>query len=327
MSITRSLVRGVGGYLPERILTNDELAKTVDTTNEWIVQRTGIEQRHVAAQGEFTSDLASKAGQQAMDAAGMTIDDIDMIIVATTTPDMTFPATAAVVQQKLGMTHGMAFDLQAVCSGFVYAMTTADMYFKGGMAKRALVIGAETATRLLDWKDRTTCVLFGDGAGAAVLEALEVENDQADQGILASRLRCDGRQWDKLYTDGGVSSTQTIGHVRMQGREVFKHAVGMISDVVEGVLHDAGYTAEQLDWFVPHQANKRIIDGAGKRVGIPPEKTIVTVHRHANTSAASVPMALNEAVRDGRIKPGHLVMLEAMGGGFTWGASLIRWTG
>jgi len=326
VTIIRSLVRGVGGYLPERILTNYELAETVDTTNEWIVQRTGIEQRYVAAKGQVTSDLAAKAALNAMDAAGVLINDIDMIIVATTTPDLTFPATAAMVQQKLGMTHGLAFDLQAVCTGFVYAMTTADQYLKGGMAKRALVIGAETFTRILDWEDRTTCVLFGDGAGAAVLEALEVENDRADQGILAARLRSDGRQWDKLYTDGGVSSTQTTGHVRMQGREVFKHAVGMISDVVEGVLNDAGYSADQLDWFIPHQANKRIIVGAGKRLGIPPEKTIVTVDKHANTSAASVPMALNEAVRDGRIKPGDLVMLEAMGGGFTWGASLIRWT-
>ena len=327
MTITRSLVRGVGGYLPERILTNDELAKQVDTTNEWIVQRTGIEQRYVAAKGEVTSDLAAKAAQSAMDAAGVAINDIDMIIVATATPDVTFPATAAIVQKKLGMKRGLAFDLQAVCTGFVYAMTTADMYFKGAMARRALVIGAETFTRILDWEDRTTCVLFGDGAGAVVLEAVEVENDDADQGILAARLRSDGRQWDKLYTDGGVSSTQTTGYVRMQGREVFKHAVGMISDVVEGVLDDAGYTADQLDWFIPHQANKRIIVSAGKRIGIPPQKTIVTVDKHANTSAASVPMALNEAVRDGRIKPGDLVMLEAMGGGFTWGASLIRWTG
>jgi len=327
VTIIRSLVRGVGGYLPERILTNDELAKQVDTTNEWIVQRTGIEQRYVAATGEVTSDLAAKAALSAMDAAGVTINDIDMIIVATTTPDLTFPATAAMVQQKLGMTHGLAFDLQAVCSGFVYAITTADQYLKGGMAKRALVIGAETFTRILDWKDRTTCVLFGDGAGALVLEAVDLENNRADQGILAARLRSDGRHWDKLYTDGGVSSSQTTGHVRMQGREVFKHAVSMISDVVEGVLDDAGYNADQLDWFIPHQANKRIIVGAGKRIGIPPEKTIVTVDKHANTSAASVPMALNEAVRDGRIKPGDLVMLEAMGGGFTWGASLIRWTG
>ncbi len=327
MTIIRSLVRGVGGYLPERILTNAELAKQVDTTNEWIVQRTGIEQRYVAATEEVTSDLAAKAALSAMAAAGVTINDIDMIIVATTTPDLTFPATAAMVQQKLGMTHGMAFDLQAVCSGFVYAITTADQYLKGGMAKRALVIGAETFTRILDWKDRTTCVLFGDGAGALVLEAVELKKDQADQGILAARLRSDGRHWDKLYTDGGVSSSQTTGHVRMQGREVFKHAVSMISDVVEGVLDDAGYSADQLNWFIPHQANKRIIVSAGKRIGIPPEKTIVTVDKHANTSAASVPMALNEAVRDGRIKPGDLVMLEAMGGGFTWGASLIRWTG
>lgn len=326
MTIIRTLVRGVGGYLPERILTNQELEKTVDTTHEWIVQRTGIEQRHVAAEGEYTSDLATKAAERALASAKLTIADIDLIIVATTTPDYTFPATAALVQQKLGMSHGFAFDLQAVCSGFVYAMATADAHLKNGMGKRALVIGAETATRLLDWNDRTTCVLFGDGAGAVVVEAIEVDESDADQGILASRLRSDGSHWKKLYCDGGVSTTGKTGHVRMEGKEVFRHAVGMITDVVDGVLEDAGYTADQLDWFVPHQANRRIIDGAGKKVGIPPEKVIITVNRHANTSAASVPMALNEAVQDGRIKPGDLVMLEAMGGGFTWGASLIRWT-
>ncbi len=325
MTITRTIVRGVGGYLPERVLTNKELEKTVDTTHEWIVQRTGIEQRHIAAEGEFTSDLAARAGQRALEDAGMDIADIDLIIVATTTPDLTFPATAALVQQKMGMKQGYAFDLQAVCSGFVYAIATADSHLKNGLARRALVIGAETASRLLDWKDRTTCVLFGDGAGAVVVEAREVDEDKADIGILASRLRSDGNQWDKLHTTGGVSTTQSIGSVRMQGREVFKHAVGMISDVVDGVLEDAGYTADQLDWFVPHQANRRIIDGAGKKVGIPPEKVVITVDRHANTSAASVPMALNEAVRDGRIKAGDLVMLEAMGGGFTWGACLLRW--
>lgn len=326
MTIIRTLVRGVGGYLPERILTNQELEKTVDTTHEWIVQRTGIEQRHIAAEGEFTSDLATKAATRALVSANLTIADIDFIIVATTTPDHTFPATAALVQQKLGMSHGFAFDLQAVCSGFVYAMATADAHLKNGMGKRALVIGAETASRLLDWNDRTTCVLFGDGAGAVVVEAVEVDDADADQGILASRLRSDGNHWEKLYCDGGVSTTGKTGHVRMEGKEVFRHAVGMITDVIDGVLEDAGYTADQLDWFVPHQANRRIIDGAGKKVGIPPEKVIVTVNRHANTSAASVPMALNEAVQDGRIKKGDLVMLEAMGGGFTWGASLIRWT-
>lgn len=327
MTITRTLVRGVGGYLPERVLTNKELESKIDTTHEWIVQRTGIEQRHVAAEGQYTSDLAAKAAQRALDSANMTIADIDLIILATTTPDLTFPATAAIVQQKLGMKHGVAFDLQAVCSGFVYAITMADSYLKNSLGKRALVIGAETTTRLLDWEDRTTCVLFGDGAGAVVVEAVELADDDADQGILASRLRSDGNQWDKLHTDGGVSTTGTTGYIRMQGREVFKHAVGMITDVVKGVLDDAGYTAKDLDWFVPHQANRRIIDGAGKKAGIDPKKVVITVDKHANTSAASVPMALNEAVKDGRIKPGDLVMLEAMGGGFTWGASLIRWTG
>jgi len=327
VTITRTLVRGVGGYLPERVLTNKELESKIDTTHEWIVQRTGIEQRHVAAEGQYTSDLAAKAAQRALDSANMTIADIDLIILATTTPDLTFPATAAIVQQKLGMKHGVAFDLQAVCSGFVYAITMADSYLKNSLGKRALVIGAETTTRLLDWEDRTTCVLFGDGAGAVVVEAVELADDDADQGILASRLRSDGNQWDKLHTDGGVSTTGTTGYIRMQGREVFKHAVGMITDVVKGVLDDAGYTAKDLDWFVPHQANRRIIDGAGKKAGIDPKKVVITVDKHANTSAASVPMALNEAVKDGRIKPGDLVMLEAMGGGFTWGASLIRWTG
>ncbi len=321
MTSLKSIVRGTGSYLPERLLTNDDLAKMVDTSDEWIVQRTGIRQRHVAAEGEFTSDLAVKAAREALDDAGFDISDIDLIIVATTTPDMTFPATATLVQQKMGMHHGLAFDLQAVCSGFVFAVATADNYIKSGMAKRALVIGAETFSRILDWTDRTTCVLFGDGAGAIVLEGVE----GGEEGILASSLRSDGAHWQKLYVDGGVSSTQTTGHVHMEGREVFKHAVGMISDVVENVLESAGYTCEDLDWFIPHQANKRIIDAAGRKLGIPAEKTIVTVDRHANTSAASVPLALREAVRDGRVNKGDLVMIEAMGGGFTWGASLIRW--
>ena len=323
MTDKRSIVRSVGAYLPARVLTNDELARTVDTSDEWIVQRTGIRQRHIAAEGENTSDLATAAGRRALENAGITPEDIDLIIVATTTPDMTFPATAAVVQQKLGMHHGAAFDIQAVCSGFVYAVATADSYLKNGLAKRVLVVGAETTSRILDWSDRTTCVLFGDGAGAAVLE-LGKETGQ-ERGILATSLRSDGHFWNKLYTDGGPSSTKSIGHVRMEGREVFKHAVGMISDVVTNVFEATGYGVDDLDWFVPHQANKRIIDASGVKLGIPADKIVLTVDRHANTSAASVPLALNTAVSDGRIKRGDLVMIEAMGGGFTWGASLIRW--
>ena len=323
MSELRSIVRGVGGYLPERVMTNDEMSKIVDTSDEWIQQRTGIKQRHIAAEGELTSDLAVAAARKALDAAGLGIEGIDLVIVATTTPDMTFPATAAIVQQKLGMHHGAAFDLQAVCSGFVYAVATADSQLKNGLGKRALVIGAETSSRILDWTDRTTCVLFGDGAGAMVLEL--AEKDAEDRGILASSLRSDGHHWNKLYTDGGPSSTMSIGHIRMEGKEVFKHAVGNITDVVRNVFEKTGTTVDDLDWFVPHQANKRIIDGAGGKLGIPPEKVVLTVDRHANTSAASVPLALSVAVEDGRIKKGDLVMLEAMGGGFTWGASLIRW--
>ena len=321
MKNMNSVVTGVGSYLPRRILTNNELAGKVDTDDEWIVQRTGIRQRYIAAAGEFTSDLATCAAREALKSAGRAIADIDLIIVATTTPDKTFPATATLVQQKLGMKHGAAFDLQAVCSGFVFGVATADSYIKNGLAKRALVIGAETFSRLLDWEDRTTCVLFGDGAGAIVLEA----SDDTKRGVLASALRSDGSHWDKLYVDGGVSETQSTGHVRMAGREVFKHAVGMISDVVEMSLETAGYQTSDIDWLVPHQANKRIIDAAGKKLGVPPEKVVITVDKHANTSAASVPLALSVAVADGRIKQGDLVMLEAMGGGFTWGASLIRW--
>ncbi|MCF1742295.1 ketoacyl-ACP synthase III [Methyloterrigena soli] len=302
-------------------MTNDEMSKLVDTSDEWIQQRTGIKQRHIAAEGELTSDLAVAAAKRALEAAELTIDGIDLVIVATTTPDMTFPATAAVVQQKLGMHHGAAFDLQAVCSGFVYAVATADSQLKNGLGKRALVIGAETSSRILDWTDRTTCVLFGDGAGAMVLEL----GEDGDRGVLASSLRSDGHHWSKLYTDGGPSSTMSIGHIRMEGKEVFKHAVGNITDVVRDVFDKTGTTVDDLDWFIPHQANKRIIDGAGVKLGIPPEKVVLTVDHHANTSAASVPLALSVAAEDGRIKKGDLVMLEAMGGGFTWGASLIRW--
>ena len=325
MTKTRTLIRGVGGYLPEKILTNAELATMVDTSDEWIQQRVGIKERHIAAEGQFTSDLAVEAARKAMAAAGVTPDDIDLIVVATTTPDYTFPAAATLVQMKLGMHHGMAFDIQAVCSGFVYAVATADSYIKNGLATRALVIGAETFSRLLDWTDRTTCVLFGDGAGAAVLEKIELEDDAPERGVLASALRSDGRHWDKLYVDGGPSTTGTTGHVHMQGPEVFRHAVGKITDVVYATLAKTGYTVDDLDWFVPHQANRRIIEGAGNKLGLPPEKVVITVDRHANTSAASVPLALSAAVADGRIKTGDLVMLEAMGGGFTWGASLIRW--
>jgi 3-oxoacyl-[acyl-carrier-protein] synthase-3 len=317
----RSIVRGVGSYLPARIMTNEELSHTIDTTDEWIQQRVGIKQRHIAADDEVTSDLAVHAARRALDSARLSPAEIDLIIVATTTPDLTFPATAAIVQQKLGMHHGAAFDIQAVCSGFVYGMVTADSYLKNGVARRALVIGAETTSRILDWTDRTTCVLFGDGAGAAVLEL----GGDGERGILASSLRSDGHFADKLNTTGGPSSTRSIGYVHMEGKEVFRHAVGKITDVVENVLSATGYTVKDLDWFVPHQANRRIIDGAGEKLHIPPEKVVITVDRHANTSAASVPLALTEAVTDGRIKRGDLVMIEAMGGGFTWGASLIRW--
>jgi 3-oxoacyl-[acyl-carrier-protein] synthase-3 len=324
VSPIQSIVRGVGGYLPARVLTNDELAAMVDTSDEWIAQRTGIRQRHVAAEGELTSDLAVNAARKALEAAGMTAEDIDLIVLATSTPDLTFPATATLVQQKLGITRGAAFDIQAVCSGFVYALATADSYLKNGLGQRALVIGAETFSRILDWSDRATCVLFGDGAGAMVLEAVS-EKEAGGRGVLSSSLRSDGAHWEKLYVDGGPSSTQTVGHVQMHGREVFKHAVGMISDVIEDVLAKTGHRTDELDWFVPHQANLRIIDGAGRKLGIPAEKTIITVDRHANTSAASVPLALTQGVEDGRIKKGDLVMLEAMGGGFTWGACLVRW--
>jgi len=324
VSGVKSVVRGVGHYLPKNVVTNQDLEKKVDTTHEWIVQRTGIEQRHIAGEDEQTSDLALGAAKNALAAAGMDASEIDLIVLATTTPDRTFPATAALVQEKLGITQGSAFDIQAVCSGFVYAVATADSYMKNGLGTKALVIGAETFSRLLDWEDRTTCVLFGDGAGAMVLEAVP-EDAEGDRGVLSNCLRSNGEHWEKLYVDGGPSLTQSVGFVRMEGKEVFRHAVGMISDVVEGAFEKANIEPSELNWFVPHQANKRIIDGAGKKLKIPADKVIVTVDKHANTSAASVPMALSIGVADGRIKQGDLVMLEAMGGGFTWGASLVRW--
>ena len=321
----RSVVRGFGTALPKRVLTNRELESMVDTSDEWIVQRTGIRQRYIAGEGETTASLGADAARAALERAGLTPADIDLIIVATSTPDNTFPATAVNIQNRLGMSHGYAFDMQAVCSGFVYAMATADAYIRGGMARRVLVIGAETFSRILDWTDRTTCVLFGDGAGAVVLEALEGEGTVADRGVLTSQLRSDGAHRDKLYVDGGPSTTGTVGHLRMEGREVFKHAVGMITDVIVAAFDATGLSVDDLDWMVPHQANRRIIDGSAKKLGIPLEKVVVTVDLHGNTSAASIPLALAAAAGDGRIKEGDLVLLEAMGGGFTWGAVLLRW--
>ncbi|MDC7788834.1 ketoacyl-ACP synthase III [Rhodoplanes sp. TEM] len=325
MSITRSVVRGCGSYLPARTLTNHELAGMVDTSDEWIVQRTGIRERHIAAAGEYTSDMAVHAAQGALAAAGLAPQDIDLIVLATATPDNTFPASAVAVQAKLGITSGAAFDLQAVCSGFVFALSTADSMLRAGDFKRALVIGSETFSRILDWKDRTTCVIFGDGAGAVVLEAQPQSGTKADRGVLGAKLRSDGRYKDKLYVDGGPSTTGTAGYLRMEGKEVFRHAVGMMTGAITDVLDATGTTAAEIDWFVPHQANQRIIDGCAHKLGVPSEKVISTVARHGNTSAASIPLALDTAVADGRIKPGDLVMIEAMGGGFTWGAALIRW--
>jgi 3-oxoacyl-[acyl-carrier-protein] synthase III len=321
----RSVVRGVGAYLPERVVDNAEMATMVDTTDEWIQQRTGIRQRHVAGEGETTSMLATRAATAALANAGLSPADIDLIVVATSTADYTFPAVATQVQANLGMTHGVGFDLQAVCSGFVFAVTTADKFLVSGSHKRALVIGAETFSRLLDWTDRTTCVLFGDGAGAIVLEAVASDGALHSQGVICSQLRSDGRHRAKLYVDGGPSSTKTVGHLRMEGKEVFKHAVGMVTDVIKACFNDAGVTAADIDWFVPHQANRRIIDASADKLGLAREKVVVTVDRHGNTSAASIPLALDVAVKDGRIKKGDLVMIEAMGGGFTWGAALIRW--
>ncbi|MEZ5792065.1 MAG: beta-ketoacyl-ACP synthase III [Nitratireductor sp.] len=321
----RSVITGCGSYLPSRIMKNADFEGMIDTNDEWIAQRTGIRERRIAAEGETTADLGEKAARAAMAAAGVTVDDLDMIILATSTPNNTFPATAVEIQHRLGMHHGAAFDSQAVCSGFIFALTTADQYIRTGFAKRILVIGAETFSRILDWTDRTTCVLFGDGAGAVIIEAMEGRGDSSDRGILTAHLRSDGAHKDKLYVDGGPSTTGTVGHLRMEGREVFRHAVGMITDVIEAAYAATGLTSADLDWFVPHQANRRIIDASAKKLDIAPEKVVVTVDRHGNTSAASIPLALCEAVSDGRIKTGDLVMLEAMGGGFTWGSILLRW--
>ncbi|WP_206455084.1 beta-ketoacyl-ACP synthase III [Aurantimonas marina] len=321
----RSVVRGTGSALPERVMRNQDFQGIVETSDEWIRQRTGIVARHIAGDHETTVSLAEEAARRAIAASGLEPADIDLIVLATATPNNTFPASAVQVQHRLGISHGFAFDLQAVCSGFVYALTTADLYLKSGMARRALVIGAETFSRILDWEDRSTCVLFGDGAGALVLEATEGVEAGEGGGIIVSRLRSDGTHQSKLYVDGGPSTTGTIGKLRMEGREVFKHAVGMITDVIEDSFSAAAVTADDIDWFVPHQANRRIIDASARKLGIAPEKVVVTVDRHGNTSAASIPLALDVAVRDGRIKRGDLVLLEAMGGGFTWGAVLIRW--
>ena len=325
MTAIRSVVLGCGSYLPERILTNAELASRIDTTDEWIVQRTGIRERHVAAEGEFTSHLAIKAARAALHHARLDAQSIDLIVLATSTPDNTFPATAVAVQEALGINHGAAFDLQAVCSGFVFALATADNFLRAGSYKRALVIGAETFSRILDWNDRGTCVLFGDGAGAVVLEAQTEPGKSSDRGVLTTHLRSDGRHKSKLYVDGGPSSTQTVGLLRMEGREVFKHAVGMITDVIVDAFNATGATAETIDWFIPHQANKRIIDASAHKLHIAPHKVVLTVDQHGNTSAASIPLALAVAVKDGRVKKGDLVLFEAMGGGFTWGSALVRW--
>jgi 3-oxoacyl-[acyl-carrier-protein] synthase-3 len=321
----RSVVLGCGSYLPDRVLTNQELATSVATSDEWIVQRTGIRQRHIAADGEVTSDLALQAARAALGNAHVDPQSIDLIVLATSTPDNTFPASAVTVQSGLGITRGAAFDLQAVCSGFVFGLATVDGLLRTGTYKRALVIGSETFSRILDWTDRTTCVLFGDGAGAVVIEAQQQPGTREDRGILTTHLRSDGRHKSKLYVDGGPSSTKTVGYLRMEGRAVFKHAVAMITDVIEDAFRATGYTATDVDWFVPHQANQRIIDDSARKLGIAPEKVVSTVGLHGNTSAASIPLALNVAVKDGRIKKGDLVLFEAMGGGFTWGSALVRW--
>lgn len=324
MSVLRATIAGVGGYLPERVMTNAELAKMVDTSDEWIVERTGIRERHIAAEGEFTSHLALKAADKAMAAAGVSASDLDLIVLATATPDNTFPATATKVQAELGMVKGAAFDVQAVCSGFIYALSVADNFIKTGQAGTALVIGAETFSRILDWTDRGTCVLFGDGAGAIVLKGEQTKGNGHDRGVLSTHLHSDGRHYDMLYVDGGPSTTRTVGHLRMHGREVFRHAVVNLAEVVGEALEANGLTPADIDWIVPHQANRRILEGTARKLNLPPERVIMTIDRHANTSAASVPLALSEGVSDGRLAPGQLVLMEAMGGGFTWGAALAR---
>lgn len=318
----RSQIIGCGSYLPEKILTNEDLAATVDTSDQWIVERTGIRQRHIAADGELTSDLAFHSAERALGDAGMAAQDLDMIVLATTTPDNTFPATATKVQAMLGLTRGAAFDVQAVCSGFLYALSVGDNFIKVGQAETVLVIGAETFSRIIDWQDRSTCVLFGDGAGAVVLKG----NSSADgRGILSTHLHSDGRLNDLLYVDGGPSSTMTVGHVRMSGREIYRHAVLNLSSILKEAVEANGLSTEDIDWVVPHQANKRILDSTTRKLGLDGERVVVTVDRHANTSAASIPLALDVAIHDGRIQPGHLVLMEALGGGLTWAACLVRW--
>lgn len=321
----RSVIAGVGAYLPDNVVSNAELAKKVDTSDEWIRERTGIRQRHIAKEGERTSDLAVEASRRALLASGIDAGELDLIVCATTTPDQTFPATATAIQARLGMIRGAAFDVQAVCSGFIYGMAVADNFIKTGMAKTVLLVGAETMSRLLDWNDRTTCVLFGDGAGAVVLQAAEGDGTNHDRGVLNTKIYSDGRLSHLLYVDGGPSTTGTTGHLRMEGKEVFRHAVTNISASIVASANEAGIPVSEIDWFVPHQANQRILDGTARKLGIDSAKVVSTVAQHGNTSAASVPLALATAVADGRIKKGQLILLEAMGGGFTWGASLIRW--
>jgi len=324
VTVKRSVIAGCGAYLPEKVLTNDELATIVDTDDDWIVSRTGIRKRHIAAEGELTSDLALAASREALAAANVDADEIDLIVLATATPDETFPSTATAVQAGLGITSGAAFDVQAVCSGFIYAMAVADNFVRTGQSRCPMVIGAETFSRILDWEDRNTCVLFGDGAGAVILKATDGEGTSEDRGILSTHLHSDGRHHDLLYVDGGPSSTQSTGHLRMEGRDVFRHAVTNLSAVVKEALDANGLSADDLDWLVPHQANKRILDGTARKLNLSPDKVIVTVDQHANTSAASVPLALATGVGDGRIKQGDMVLMEAMGGGFAWGACMVR---
>jgi len=325
VAVIRSVIRGVGAHLPKRVMTNADMAKIVDTSDEWIVERSGIRERHIAGEDELTSDLGIAASKQALVRAGIDPIDIDLVICATSTPDRTFPATAVTIQRALGVTKGAAFDVQAVCSGFVYALTVADNFLKTGQFKRAVVVGSETFSRILDWSDRSTCVLFGDGAGAVVLEAQPQHGTKEDRGILATRIRSDGRFEDLLYVDGGPGSTKTVGHLRMNGREVFRHAVQKITGVIEETLVMTGFAPDEIDLYVPHQANKRILDGVVKKLGVEPDKIVVTLDRHGNTSAASIPLALNQAFEQHQVKEGSLVLMEAMGGGFTWGAVLARW--
>lgn len=321
----RSVILGTGSYLPAKVLTNDDLAAMMDTSDDWIVQRTGIRQRHIVAEGEATSDLGAEAARRALAAAGVDASEIDLVLVATATPDRTFPSAAVEVQRKVGITRGFAFDLQAVCTGFVYALTVADSLIRTGAARKALVIGADAFSRILDWNDRTTAVLFGDGAGAVVLSAAEGTGTIADRGLLAASLRADGRHADKLCTDGGPSSTGTTGHVHMQGQEVFKFAVGGVGDVVQSVFEQTGFDGSTIDWFIPHQANRRIIEASARKLGIPHDKVVITVEGHANTSAATIPLALDIAVRGGKVKRDDVLLFEAVGGGFTWGAAILRW--